>query len=625
MIFLVLAAILILLVWFLWPQSDSSDCSSSRYTTTVGFLQTCGGDLRCGPNLTCVSGICLKEAGESCTNANDCAPPARCLGRTLTSPGVCSIETPGILNGPCPCTNDDRLTCDTLSGVCKLGTGVSGCGTVLSENCLPSDVCVNNVCVARKVQGEACTIGQCASNLVCSFGDCTDQQGYCQAVGVDSCTLGAACTTNGTPGCDQGLFCNADTGMCELGGSGFGGSCNDTTEFCVSGLFCQDEICVFQDPPSDCSGGQGCPAGLTCLDGQCVSNQGQMCEINSNCLSGSCNSGLSNIYTWNSSTLRWDLYSNNPNPAVRFKRIAATTSISNDILWGLEFSSAIGQGGLWKLIDAKTGRWVKTSNCTTRTTSVDTDSSTKTTNIRTIISIASDRRNIYALMETNTVVLDLTNNQPTETVDWSVYKVGLNSACQATFSPVSGANPPQVEDDTIVNILDFDVNTSGDILVVGTTDMAEIGTNAIYSMAQADDSFSLIPITDAPDKIGQARFYYSTDGSGSESITNSINTGYVSFDNPNDELLQFTGNLANLTLPFDGRNDYTVLDFSFRDYSTLTDLETWMIAPDPSSLNTGYYQIVGRSQFNIPGYVGRRSLVYITNNRVYSQSSGVCT
>jgi hypothetical protein len=639
LIWLVIGAILILIIWTFWPRNSNNPPVNNGTSTTVGFLQNCGGDLRCGPDLTCVSGVCLKEEGQPCTHANDCAPPAHCIGRTSTQPGVCSIEIPGTLGGPCPCNNDDRLTCDPITQLCKLGTGVSGCGVssmgdldtqiLLKGDCLSSDVCINNICVARKTEGESCNVGQCDANLFCSIGDCSNHKGFCQVKGVETCTIGASCATDTQPGCNQGLFCNTDTGLCEIGGSGLGDSCNTTTEFCINGLFCKDEICVFQDPPNDCSGGQGCPTGLSCMDGQCVVNKGDMCEINSNCLSTSCNSGLSNIYTWNVGILQWELYSSNPNPGAQFKRIVATTSITNDILWGLDFSTSVGKGGLWKLIDAKNGRWVKTSNCTTRTVMVDSPNSTQITTLRTIISIATDRRNIYALIETNTTILNLNNNQPREMIDWSVFKVGLNSACQATFTAVSGADPPQVGGDIIVNIIDFDVNMAGDILVVGTLDIIDSANtspadNAIYSLPQGDESFALVSIKDPPDRIGKARFYFSPDATDSERIINSNNIGYVSFDDPNDELLQFTGTLANLSLPFDGRNNYTILDFSIRDYSTLTDIETWMIAPDPSSLNTGYYQILGRSQFNIPGYVGRESLIYVTNNRIYSQSSGVC-
>jgi hypothetical protein len=178
----------------------------------------------------------------------------------------------------------------------------------------------------------------------------------------------------------------------------------------------------------------------------------------------------------------------------------------------------------------------------------------------------------------------------------------------------------------IINIVDFDVNTGGDILVVGNTSTAT-DTNAMYSLAKGATLFNLVPVDPQPNKIQEARFYYTSNASQSATIVNANNVGYVSADDPGNELLQFTGFISGVTYPIGGTDNYTILDFSIKDYTDVvsaSDVEAWLIAPNPSSQNTGYYQILAGAQFNIPGYVGGRSLVYVTDTTTYTQSSGSC-
>lgn len=635
LIFVIIAVIIILILWAFWPSVTGQKVSGSSRTITTGFLGSCGGNVICESDLTCVSGVCLKDNGQPCFTSSDCAPPSNCLGATSLSPGVCSTAESGTLNGPCPCTNDLNLTCDnsfgTGNGVCKISTGSSGCGT--NNDCLGTAVCITGVCQPRKLLGEKCVPGQCVSNSVCNVGDCTsDSQGYCQPVNVQTCDVGAFCNIYDMPGCNKGLMCDTTTNTCQSGTVGFNGACDDDSNFCISGLYCNNNgNCVFQQPPNDCSGNQGCPAGQKCINGECAVNTGDMCEVNNNCNSTTCNSGLSNISVWNVNTLNWDHYATNPMAGIKFNRITATTSISVDTLWGLDFSNRPTMGGLWKLVNPLAGHWIKTFDGTTRNVVTDSMNDTQTTTIGTIISIATDRSNIYVLIKITVDIMDMSNSDnDTTTTSWGIFKVGLNSSNQAIFTPVTNANPPQVGSDDIVNIVDFDVNAGGDILVVGNTDLSNVTDNEIYSLPSGDTSFAEVQIDDKPDSFKQVRFYYVENATGS-SIVNSMDVAYVSGDDPNNEQLQFSGVLESVIYPVGKKNNYTIIDFGLSDLTAnITSISPinidslWLIAPNPSSRDTGFYQILGGPQFSIPGYVGDQSLLLVTNNRTYSQSSGVC-
>lgn len=640
-VFLIIAIIIILLLWAFWPQvtrRSSNVTNNQTRNIKVGFLSSCGGNAICNNNLTCVSGVCLKDQGQECNNSTDCVPPSNCLGSNILGIGVCSNAKPGTLNGPCPCTNatniGNNLICDSSlgagSGVCKINTGSSGCSN--NNDCLSNAYCSVGVCQPLKSIGEECLNGQCQNNLICGSGDCSKGKSYCQQIHIGTCNVGAFCTIDDKPGCNNGLMCDTSSNTCQPGSVGFMGFCNDDTNFCISGLFCSnDGVCIFQQPPNDCSGNQGCPDGQTCANGQCLVNTGDMCKIDNNCISTTCNNGLSNIYIWDADELKWNNYTNNPGPGIQFKRITATTSINNDTLWGLDFSIQPTMGGLWKLINPSNGHWIKTFDGTTRTVTTDVDNNARTTSFNTIWSIASDRKNIYALMRITSTTIDTLNGSViNDTIDWGIFKIGLNSSNQAVFIPVVNANPPQYGGNDILNITDFDVNTNGDILVVGNTvdsSISDIDENNIYSLSAGGTSFSEVPVSNPPDMYKQARFYY-INNIETIDIDNCNNVAYVSGDDPGDDLLQFTGILGSLNYPTGGKNNYNIIDYSIPDSEILIPLSNinnlWLIAPDPSSQNTGYYQIANGNQFNIPGYVGGKSNILAIDNRVYSQSNGVC-
>jgi hypothetical protein len=372
----------------------------------------------------------------------------------------------------------------------------------------------------------------------------------------------------------------------------------------------------------------------------CTVNTGDICEIDANCGSTICNSGISNIYIWDETILTWRHYVNNPMAGIKFKRITATTSGSNDTIWGLDYSDQPAMGGLWKLINPSTGHWIQTANGTTRSVMADVMNNTQTTTVQTIFSIATDRINVYALIQTTVDIMDMSNiNNDMTTTQWGVFTVGLNSSNQAVFTAVINTTPPRVGGTDIVNIIDFDVNTGRDILVVGNTNISNTTTNTVYSLALGDNSFTEVPIDNRPSSFKQARFYYVIGTISMITINNAQNVAYVSGNNPGNELIQFAGVIAMATSPISfpegGNNNYTITDYNFSDINvgditasaTTADLninQLWLIAPNPSSQNTGYYQIVGGPQFSIPGYVGNQSRLLVTNNQIYTQSNGVC-
>lgn len=630
LVFLIIAVIIILLLWAFWPNvTGQSTSNGSNRTVTVGFLNQCDATYICGDNLTCSSGVCLKDVGQSCSLSTDCVSGSKCLGSTNNNQGVCSTAQSNVLNGPCPCTTAG-LTCDLSNGLCKVSTGSSGCSSNL--DCLSNAACINGLCTVRKQLGEVCLPGQCGVNLNCSGGDCTNGIMYCQPPNINSCELGAVCLVDGSPSCDSGLNCvsSGNNFTCQIGNEGWAAPC-DADSPCITGLYCDGNLgCIFQQPPNDCSGNQGCPAGQTCsIGGECTVNTGSMCTVDDNCTNGTCNQGMSSIYIWDVGTLQWKIYANTPRPGVQFKRISATTSLNSDRLWGLEYSSQPGKGGLWRLVNARTGTWVKVRNCTTKRVTVLNN--IQTTTVETIISIASDLRNIYVLVQT-TVTTDTNSNS----TSWGIYKVGVTST-GSMLTPVSNATPPQFDGMDIVNIVDFDVNAGEDILVVGGIDM-NVDQNTVYSLADGETSFIEVDIMDRPDSIQQARFYYVDPSITTQiqqqlglttPIVNAADIAYVSGDSVNNQLLQFTGPLSNQSeYPIGGPDNYQIIDFSlsnFNDSGSFSNIDSlWIVAPNPSSLNTGFYQILQGTQYSIPGYVGQQSLLLATDNATYCQSSGVC-
>ena len=633
LVFIVIAIVIVLLLWAFWPQVTSRTNNQSSRRVTVGFLQTCGGNLVCDDNLTCVGGVCKRNEGGECRANTDCVPPANCLGQNVIGVGVCSTAQSNVLNGPCPCT-DNNLTCDNSigigNGVCKISTGSPGCASNL--DCLNEAVCITGICKMRKQAGEPCVMGECANNLVCSSGDCTNGQSYCQPSNISSCEVGATCNPDGMPGCNSGLMCDTNNLTCQTGTVGFNGACDDDSSFCISGLVCNDNgSCVFQQPPNDCSGNQGCPGGQTCSNGSCIVNTGDMCANDNNCISNTCNEATSAIYVWNVDTLNWNHYVNNPSNGVQFERITATSSLTNDILWGLDFSTNPTQGGLYKLINVRTGTWIKTYDGTTRKVSANVMNNRQTTTTSTIYSIATDRSNIYALVLTTIEVEDLTDSDNnTTTEQWGVFTIGINDSNSATFTSVPGANPPMVGSNLIINITDFDVNSEGDILLVGNTDSSNT-SNTVYSKGSDANSFTEVPIDNRPNSFKQVRFYYVNNVSNRITLNNTQDVAYVSGDEMGNELLRFNGPISSISFPINGKNNYNIIDFSISDIVNFDSSflvgnidSIWMIATNPNSNSTGFYQIETGTQFSIPGYVGTQSLVLATNNQTYSQSTGVC-
>ncbi len=362
-IFIFITIILGLILWLFWPRITGTEGpTDSTQITKVGFLRACGGTLQCQENLSCQSGVCLKNDGQSCTISTDCISN-QCVGASGTNPGICSSQATGGLNGPSPCEGD---LAPNDAGVCKGMDGFVGCAVVtgsqsnledVNGNCL-SGLCLNNVCQPLRNLGQSCQAGQCEEGLTCSLG-------FCQMTGTNTSQEGAFCVLGGEPGCQVPLSCSIDTNTCVGGTEPLGGSCNESDTFCQEGLICLNDICSYPIPPGDCSRSQSCSNGYTCSNNQCLGQSGAICAVGLQCLSGSCSKNQLAIFRWENQLVSasvgigWSKVVDLPENLI-FSRFLATTSGTKDTFWGLDFSDQPGGGGLYLLSNPAGGTCIRT-------------------------------------------------------------------------------------------------------------------------------------------------------------------------------------------------------------------------------------------------------------------------
>ena len=631
-IFIVIAIIIGLFLWLFWPQIAGT--SSLDQITTVGFLQPCGGTLQCQTNLTCQGGVCLKNEGQSCLKSTDCISN-QCAGVSGNKLGVCSSQTTGGLNGPSPC-GEDLASND--NGICKGKDGFLGCADItpsgqtssqlnlidINENCL-SGLCLNNVCQPLKTLGQSCLTGQCKENLHCSLG-------FCQMVGTNTSQEGAFCFPGGEPGCQVPLSCST-TNTCIGGSEPLGGECGENDAFCQEGLICLNDVCSYPIPPGDCTRSQVCSNGYACSNNSCLGRAGTICAVNTQCLSGSCSKDKLAIFRWIDQPVSvavgigWSKVVDLPTD-ITFSKFVATTSGTTDTFWGLDFSNQPAEGGLYFLSNPSRGIWTKTISGTSQ--NVSFDGQTQTTRTETILTISTDQSEIFALVKIVTTSVNTQSQDQNITTEWEIKRVMLDISNSASLMTIPTLNPPRTPNNDLVEIVDFDVNILGDVVLIGSQMIGGMN-NQIYRKNIGVNFFSQVPIPSTIQRLSIVRFYFLAPNQNSEKlgvmIDNSTNIGYVTNDDSLKQQLLFTGALVGDIYPTGSNSiDYDIVDVSIGQMDAVTTSNIWLsvIGKDNPITDTSYLEVLEGKNFQIPGYIGANSLLYTTSNFTYTQSEGIC-
>jgi hypothetical protein len=227
-------------------------------------------------------------------------------------------------------------------------------------------------------------------------------------------------------------------------------------------------------------------------------------------------------------------------------------------------------------------------------------------------------------------MVDLNSLVTNTTITWSIKRVILDMSNAANLVSIPNLDPPRTAMAELRNITDFDVNQDQDFSLIGNTSTGNVTDNQIYSKSMESTFFSLIPIPVLVQSIKLIRFYFVIPPTNNQStiIDNSINIGYVTDDNQNQQQLMFTGLLAGAIYPVGStQTDYRIVDVSIGSFDSIATSDIWMsvVGVDNPITDTSYLTILAGTQFQLPGYIGQNSILYTTPNATYTQSDGTCT
>ncbi|HEY3357379.1 MAG TPA: hypothetical protein VGQ83_29280 [Polyangia bacterium] len=272
---------------------------------------SCGHD--CGPQSTCVGGVCRCVSGSTRTWCYS-GPPG------TIGVGICHPGSETCVNGAWgPCTGEQTPRPDTCNGLdddCDGRTdNVAGSSSPLSQPCYdgPAGTAGVGVCHGGQQVCQAGAYGACLNEVVPVPGAlCATPESCvstCIDAGVPDAAVGDATVPDGSagdgPGPDGGPQC-VGGGTCYEGPPGTAGigDCRAGTLVCDDGgLICQGQ--AFPSAPRcdgldhDCNGvpDTACPNGQDCANGVCVPRcvpdpdtgvgicpTGYTCGIGSNCV-----------------------------------------------------------------------------------------------------------------------------------------------------------------------------------------------------------------------------------------------------------------------------------------------------------------------------------------------------
>jgi hypothetical protein len=269
---------------------------------------TCAPDCVCGPNLTCVDGLCLAAVGciGSCgeESPDGCFCDSECFGFGDCCDNICdacasslAAECGGANCGDGVCDAAAGESCDTCVGDCACGPG-TGCVAGTCKALVP-DTCV--------AQCGAEDVGNCYCDTTCfAFGDCcADICEACakefpqQCAGPDLCgdgicdaNIGESCGSCVSDcACGAGLACVASQCVPAFGGCAgvCGGESSDgcyCDESCFGFGDCCENVCIAcaVELAAECAALDSCGNGLCDPDEDCATcEQDCGCPLNTVC------------------------------------------------------------------------------------------------------------------------------------------------------------------------------------------------------------------------------------------------------------------------------------------------------------------------------------------------------
>jgi hypothetical protein len=262
------------------PCTVGDQCQAGQ--CQAGTPIDCADDNPCTKD-ACVDGGCSHQVldGVSCNDGNECTKNDLCVQGVCTGEGneACCLK-----DGDC----DDGNDC--TKDVCLLETGqcVSQAAPMNGLSCNAD----SNGCTA----GDFCSNGQCqvGTPVDCSGFDLPCQKGVCAKTGVQTYKCNLEVVEQGTP-CEDGQFCTENdscdaAGACiggntvncsQAGGGCVEGTCNEVTDKCEGDPVANGTACNADD--------NGCTAGDSCQDGNCVSGAAASCAwLDDACSVGVC-------------------------------------------------------------------------------------------------------------------------------------------------------------------------------------------------------------------------------------------------------------------------------------------------------------------------------------------------
>jgi hypothetical protein len=222
---------------------------------TAGAGEACGaaGQLQCQTGLSCVDGVCCREAcGGYCE---------RCQAGTGTCVAVPAGQQEADPVSGNNCTNGFECT-GTRNG-CRARTGQPCSSTDGSD-------CVSGNCEATASGARVCCSQNCAQGQFCNT----------QLQCVECNNGDTRCAQGGRQQCNNGFWQNAACpGSLQCQGQGTCG--------CNSGTPCSNQCVNTADDENNC-GRCGSVCGGTCVSGVCRAPEGANCTVNTDCASGQC-------------------------------------------------------------------------------------------------------------------------------------------------------------------------------------------------------------------------------------------------------------------------------------------------------------------------------------------------
>jgi len=602
-IFLVLF-IFIIVIFFVIGLTDPIITVNPINEQTGEFLSLCT-EKECGTGLKCdgVSFLCKKIEGEECIIYTDCVSGLICSG-------ICATGPIGGLNELCPC-NNNYICIEEEEGpnICK---GLGGVNCETNSDCI-SNNCNNNICTDGVQLSYPCQNNtQCESNN-CSSGYC-QPQGYITGVVGSSCS-GSCININGAE-CGDELTClcqgENEPGICVTASNGVQSLCTTTTP-CVNTLSCttnENIECTNTDINCNCKfsynnpnilNNTNCINGMTERNNECFNNNGLGCDssglcINNNCGGQSVMAGYSFELPNNQSTnlifttsINQEIKELFPGPTglINPYKMFATSQNTIDTIYLIDHINGL----LSITYDLDTSTILSNWNILIPYNIIDNNSN------KTLIDVSYNGN--YYIVAFNEIISSTNGNL----IQNDVIYIGssLDNLTPFNYQEGQGITGTQYTNNNnplTINYISIseenDVPNSGNDVLISSN-------GSIYIKSNDDDFYSLGIIgggnmngTPMTSTTGPARFYY-------DIITNTSATGPIvcpgdlGSNNPIQcpsinnislvsefqfqgetsiitipQILQFSGNIAGIILPFDLTNQVYYKIFDYDIYSPTT-------------------------------------------------------